>query len=85
MSLKHFQDLDNSIKENELDELVELGILKKDNYSFLINRKKLKNLTEEERILIDNCEGDFLLTDKLKMNRELKLKNGRNICERLIG
>jgi len=74
LSLNHFQNLDNSIKENELDELVELGILKKDNYSFLINRKKLKNLTEEESLLINNCSGDFLLIDKLKMNRELKLK-----------
>ena len=74
LSLKHFQDLDHSINENELDELVELGILKKNNYSFLINRNKLADLTEEENILINNCEGDLLVIDELKMNRELKVK-----------
>ena len=74
LSLKHFQDLDHSINENELDELVELGILKKNNYSFLINRNKLADLTEEENILINNCKGDLLVIDELKMNRELKVK-----------
>jgi DNA (cytosine-5)-methyltransferase 1 len=74
LSLKHFQDLDNSINENELDELVELKILKKENYSFTINRNKVVDLTEEENIIIDNCIGDLLVVDKLKMNRELKVK-----------
>ena len=74
LSLKHFQDLDHSINENELDELVELGILKKNNYSFLINRNKLVDLSEEENILINNCKGDLLVVDELKMNRELKVK-----------
>ena len=74
LSLKHFQDLEHSINENELDELVELGILKKNNYSFLINRNKLADLTEEENILINNCKGDLLVIDELKMNRELKVK-----------
>ncbi len=74
LSVKHFQDLDNSINENELDELVELKIFKKENYSFVINRNKLVNLSEEEKIIIDNCDGDLLIVDKLKMNRELKVK-----------
>ena len=74
LSLKHFQDLDHSINENELDELVELGILKKDNYSFIINRNKITDLTEEESIIINNCDTDILVIDKLKMKRELKLK-----------
>ncbi len=74
LSLEHFKDLDNSINENELDELVELKILKKENYSFVINRNKVKDLTEEEKIIIDNCDADLLVVDKLKMNRELKVK-----------
>ena len=74
LSFNHFQDLDNSITESELDELVELKILKKDNYSFLINRTKTADLTEEENIIINNCDADILEVDKLKMNRELKLK-----------
>ncbi len=74
LSLQHFKGLDNSINENELDELVELKILKKENYSFVINRNKVKDLTDEEKIIIDNCDADFLVVDKLKMNRELKVK-----------
>lgn len=74
LSLKHFQDLDHSISENELDELVALGILKKGNYSFNINRNNTINLTTEETILINNCENDLLVIDKLKMNREVKMK-----------
>ena len=74
LSLKHFQGLEHSINENELDELVELGILKKSHYSFLINRNKLVDLSEEENILINNCKGDLLVVDELKMNRELKVK-----------
>ncbi len=74
LSLKHFQDLDNTINKNELDDLVELKILKKDNYSFKINRDKAVDLTEEENIIINNCNDDLLVIDILKMNRELKLK-----------
>ncbi len=74
LSLKHFQDLDNSIKENELNELVELEILKKVNYSYSINKENLTELTEEEKIIISNCETDILVVDNLKMSRELKLK-----------
>ncbi len=74
LSLKHFQDLDHSINENELDELVKLGILKKNNYSFLINRNKIADLTKEESIIINNCDTDILVVDTLKMNREFKLK-----------
>ncbi|HRO74881.1 MAG TPA: DNA cytosine methyltransferase, partial [Crocinitomicaceae bacterium] len=74
LSLKHFQDLDNSISEQELSELVELEILKKVNYSYSINKEKATDLTEEENIILNNCETDILVVDNLKMNRELKLK-----------
>ncbi len=74
LSLKHFQDLDNSISERELNELVELKILKKVNYSFSINRKNLTELTEEESIIINNCDTDTMFVYNLKMSRELKLK-----------
>ncbi|MET4082080.1 DNA (cytosine-5)-methyltransferase 1 [Pedobacter sp. UYP30] len=74
LSLKHFQDIDNSIDEGELDELVEMKILKKVSYSFNINRAKAICLSEDENIIINNCENDLLVVDVLKINRELKLK-----------
>ncbi len=74
LSLQHFQNLDKTITETELNELVVLAILKKEHYSFKINTGNIENLSEEEGILLRLCEGDFLIMDKLKMNRELKVK-----------
>ena len=74
LSLQHFQDLDNTITETELDELIELKILKKEFYSFTIDKSKIKNLTEDENLLLSLCENNFLIMDKLKMNRDLKVK-----------
>lgn len=74
LSLKHFQGLDNTITEPELDKLVELSILKKEEYSFQINRKKIKDITEEEKVLLNAAENDTFIIDKLKMNREFKIK-----------
>jgi len=74
LSLKHFQDLDKTITETEIEELVELTILKKEYYSFHINNVNISNLTEIENTLLGHCEGDLLIIDKLKMNRDLKIK-----------
>lgn len=74
LSLQHFQGLDNTITENELNELVELKILKKEYYSFNIDKSKVTELTEDESLLLNLCEDNFLILDKLKMNREVKVK-----------
>lgn len=83
LSLKHFQDLDNTITETELSDLVELNILKKECYSFKIKRNKIEDLSEDESLLITHCIDDFLIVDKLKMNRDLKIKKisiSKTIC-----
>ena len=74
LSLKHFKALDNTIEQAELDKLVELSILKKEEYSFQINCNRISNLTEEESTLLNTCENNTFIIDKLKMNRELKIK-----------
>lgn len=74
LSLKHFQLLDGSITKNEIEELVELDILKKVNYSYSINKSIIEDLTENEQTIIDNCNNGTLVVDDLKINRELKLK-----------
>jgi DNA (cytosine-5)-methyltransferase 1 len=74
LSLKHFQDLDKTITQSELDDLVEKTIFKKEYYSFKINKLQIKNLSEEENFLLSLCNDEFLIVDKLKMNRELKVK-----------
>ncbi len=74
LSLKHFQNLDSTITEDELEALVELAILKKGYYSFKINKANLQDLTEEEQFLLNICTDDFLVIDQLKVSRELKIK-----------
>lgn len=74
LSLEHFQRLDASIQESELNELVEAEILKKINYSFLVNKDGAADLTEDESAIINSCDADILVVDDLRTNRELKLK-----------
>jgi DNA (cytosine-5)-methyltransferase 1 len=74
LSLEHFQGLDKTITEEELEELVKLKILKKEYYSFSIDKTKIIELSEEESLLLNLCEDDFLIMDKLKINRDLKVK-----------
>ena len=74
MSLKHFQDLDNSITQEELDNLVAWGILKHVEFSFQINPSNIDDLTEDEKILLSCCENGTLNIDNLKTNRTIKIK-----------
>jgi DNA (cytosine-5)-methyltransferase 1 len=74
LSLNHFQDLDKSITISELEELVELEILKKENYSYKIISDNLEGLTEEELCLIKISQDGIITVDKLKLNREIKIK-----------
>lgn len=73
LSLKHFQTLDPSISQDEMNALVKKGILKKVNYLYkTINIEA--NATEEEKFVLSLAEGKELNFDKLKVNREIKLK-----------
>ncbi len=74
LSLKHFQGLDNTITKLELDKLVTMTILKKDYYSFKINKFNTEELSEDERLLLNLCENDLLIIDKLKINRDIKIQ-----------
>jgi DNA (cytosine-5)-methyltransferase 1 len=74
LSLQHFQDLDKTITEMELKELVELKILKKEYYSFTIDKSKIEHLTDEESFLLSLCNDNILIVDKLKVNRNLKIR-----------
>ena len=74
LSLKHFKILDSSITEKELAELVELEILKTEEFRYRINDFDESNLTKEElEILSKQCNAE-LSVDELKTYRILKLK-----------
>ncbi len=74
LSHKHFQDLDQSIDKEELDELVSIGILKKQGYTFRINEFDVNDISEGEKSILDSNINNFLYVEYLKTNRNLKLK-----------
>lgn len=73
LSLVQFQLLDETIKEGELNDLVDIQILKKVEYRFKIIGDQDAGLTDEERALLVFSVDDHLVVDNLKSERELKL------------
>lgn len=74
LSFKHFINLDQTIKKEELDELVSLEILKKEGYTFLLNEFDKKIISEEEKYVLECNVNNVLFVEILKTNRDLKLK-----------
>jgi len=75
LAYAHFKGLDPSIKKSELEELVRLGILKEERYSFVLNDEIAIDLSEEENDILNCAINNTLNVDDLKSNREIKLKN----------
>ncbi len=74
LSLKHFKSLDSSISKKELSKLVDLDILKEEEYQFKINDFEESKLTDNELELLSKESNANLLTDDLKTHRPLKIK-----------
>lgn len=73
LSLKHFQSFDPSIKQKELDELVELNILKEVSYLYKITNLQYNDLSENQKLVLSFNERGVLNIDKLKVKREFKI------------
>lgn len=74
LSLNHFKDFDKNITQTELDELVDIDILKKEHYLFSINQVNHEHLSEEETCLLKYADANELVIDDLKSNKELIAK-----------
>jgi DNA (cytosine-5)-methyltransferase 1 len=74
LSLKQFQSLDATISQEEIDSLMELGILKKVYYKYEILDFNDSDLTDEELELLNLTTDNFIVIDKLKKERLLKIK-----------
>ncbi len=74
LSLKHFQSLDSSITQAELNILIQLDILKTEEYLFAIKQYQGVDLSENEQLLLDVAHTGALIIDDLKVNRVLKIK-----------
>jgi len=74
LSLEHFQTLDPLITKEELNELIQLEIIKEEEYLFAINKHNDNQLSAEEKICIKKSSNNKLIIDELKTNREIRLK-----------
>jgi DNA (cytosine-5)-methyltransferase 1 len=74
LSLEHFQSLDSSITQQEIDELIELDILKSEKYRFVIKKYNINDLTKDEKLLLSFTNNLEIIVDRLKKQREFKLE-----------
>lgn len=71
LSLRHFQELDQTINKEELDELVGMEILKHYPYSYkIIDTEKVLN--EDEHFLLSHNDKNIINIDQLKLDKEFK-------------
>ncbi|MEZ4887281.1 MAG: DNA (cytosine-5-)-methyltransferase [Chitinophagales bacterium] len=74
LSLTQFQLLDSTILQKEIDDLIEMAILKKVEYRFEILDFQDSDLSNEELELLRLSSDNFLVIDELKTERSLKIK-----------
>lgn len=74
LSLEHFQNLDSSITQAEIDELVQLEILKVEEYRFIIKQDNIQDLTKDEEILLSFSNNTEIIIDSLKSQKVFKLE-----------
>ncbi|MBK8454223.1 MAG: DNA (cytosine-5-)-methyltransferase [Thiofilum sp.] len=72
MSLAHLQALDHSITQQELDSLVEIGILKTLNYTYQVQLKSQSALDAVELLILNHAEHNLISLDNLKNSPTLK-------------
>ncbi|MEE9326176.1 MAG: DNA (cytosine-5-)-methyltransferase [Cocleimonas sp.] len=74
LSLENFQSLDSSIKLSEINKLIDLEILKEEEYLFSIEKYDESCLSKEELIILDYSENGYLNIDTLKSEKSLRVK-----------
>ncbi len=74
LSLQHFMELDPSITQHDLDELTELGILKPEDYSFIIHFHSSIELTQDEEFILSLHRENIITPDHFSKSKDLKLR-----------
>ena len=74
LSLEHFQSLDPSINQEEINQLIQLEIFKYEEYSFIIKDYNISNLTKEEEILLSFANDYKIIIDNLNTQRIFKIE-----------
>lgn len=71
LNIKHFQELDSSIKESDLEVLVEKGILKRVSYLYKV-REVSNDLSNDAKWVLNQAKNGIINFDTLKSSKELK-------------
>jgi DNA (cytosine-5)-methyltransferase 1 len=74
LSLTHFQNVDPSITQAEINELIELEILKSEEYRFLVKHNNINELTKNEELLLSFTNNQEIIVDNLRKQKELKIQ-----------
>ena len=74
LSLDHFKSLDNSINNEDIKGLLQLNILKEEEYKFKINDFEDSEINENELELLSKESNGNLFIDDLKTNKIFKIK-----------
>jgi DNA (cytosine-5)-methyltransferase 1 len=74
LSLAHFRELDESITQDDIDGLVEIGILKPERYSFTVRDDARARLTDDESQLLSMQTDGRIIPDSFASGREWKAK-----------
>lgn len=77
LSLLHFQQLDPSVTQQEIDALVDLQILKPEDYLFRVLPHDEAALDEAEGILLAHASQGHINIDDVKNLRELKMRKAK--------
>lgn len=75
LSLELFKSLDATIEQSDLNSLVDLKILKEENYLFEIIEQKEVELNEDEVYFISTISSKTFIIDDVKNKKKYKLKN----------
>lgn len=77
LSLAHFQELDRSISQRDIDALCDKGIIRPETYSYKVVRPDFTDLTESERLVMEYAENGRLVPDDFCAERKLKIAKVR--------
>ena len=75
LSIENFQSIDKSIQVEELNSLINLGILKEEKYLFSVARYNSSIISSSEDYILSLALDNRLNVDDLKSNKMLKMKN----------
>ena len=83
LSLAHFKGLDDTVSENELDELVDAGILKRVDYTYKLGTAEGATLDATEQLILKHVSAGEVSLDALKACREIK--KARLVLDKALG